>query len=40
MVENANEAIVVAQDDVIKFANPRAIEISGYSEKKLSGNLF
>ncbi len=32
LVDNANEAIVVIQDNKIKFANPRAMEITGYSE--------
>ena len=31
VVENANEAIVVLQDGVIKFANPRASELTGYT---------
>lgn len=32
LVNNANEAIVVIQDNKIKYANPRAMEITGYSE--------
>jgi PAS domain-containing protein len=31
VVDNANEAIAVAQDGLIKFANPVAIAMSGYS---------
>jgi len=35
VVENVNEAIVVVQDGVIKFANPKTMELSGYSKKEL-----
>ena len=35
MVENANEAILVAQDDVFVFSNPKAEALFGYSEKEL-----
>ncbi|MBU7004673.1 MAG: PAS domain S-box protein, partial [Theionarchaea archaeon] len=35
LVENANEAIVVAQNGVIKFSNPKASEITGYSPTEL-----
>ena len=31
VVENADEAILVIQDDQVKFANPKSEEISGYS---------
>ena len=34
-MENANEAILVAQDGMLKFANPKAAEITGYSEDEL-----
>ena len=33
--ENANNAIFIAQDGVLKFANRRTIEALGYSKKKL-----
>jgi PAS domain S-box-containing protein len=36
LVENANDAIFIAQDEVIKFPNPRTTEILGYSENELS----
>jgi diguanylate cyclase (GGDEF)-like protein/PAS domain S-box-containing protein len=36
LVENANEAILVAQNGVFQFANPSAEELFGYSEKELS----
>jgi PAS domain S-box-containing protein len=36
LVEKADEAIFVAQDDFIKFPNPKTIEITGYSEEELS----
>jgi diguanylate cyclase (GGDEF)-like protein/PAS domain S-box-containing protein len=35
LIENANEAILVIQDGVIKFVNSRASESFGYSEQKL-----
>ena len=35
LVENANEAILVAQNGVFQFANPSAEELFGYSEKEL-----
>ncbi len=40
VVDNANEAIVVVQGGRIKFANPKATEISGYSEAELSSRPF
>ncbi|MBN1939340.1 MAG: PAS domain S-box protein [Candidatus Aminicenantes bacterium] len=35
LVENAQEAIVVAQDGILKFVNPMALRLSGYSEAAL-----
>lgn len=35
LVENASDAIFVAQDEVIKFSNPRTEELTGYSSKEL-----
>ncbi|MBM4450889.1 MAG: response regulator, partial [Chloroflexi bacterium] len=35
LVETANEAIIVAQDGMLKFANPRTSELSGYSNQEL-----
>lgn len=40
VVENANEAIVVAQDNLLKFVNPRTSEIMGYSERELTSTPF
>ena len=41
LVENANDAILIVQDQVIKFANPRTQELTGYSIQELQGmNLF
>ena len=40
VVENAKEAIVVAQDGVLKFVNPRTLEITGYSESELLSLSF
>ncbi len=36
LFENASEAIVVAQDGVIKFANPKGEELYGYSKEELA----
>ncbi|MFZ5919099.1 MAG: PAS domain-containing sensor histidine kinase [Chloroflexota bacterium] len=35
LIQNANEAIVVAQDGMLKFVNPKAADISGYSMAEL-----
>jgi diguanylate cyclase (GGDEF)-like protein/PAS domain S-box-containing protein len=40
VVENASEAILVAQDGMIKFHNPKATELSGYSEDELPDKPF
>jgi len=40
LVKNANEAILVAQDGMIKFHNPKAVELSGYSEEDLPDRPF
>ena len=40
LVENANDAIFVVQDGVMKFPNPKTLEITGYSEEELGGILF
>ena len=37
LVENADTAIFIAQNNTIKFPNPRAIEMSGYSADELPG---
>ncbi len=36
LVENANEAILVAQDGVFKFANAKAEQVFGYSRQELA----
>ena len=36
LIENATDAIFIAQDEVLKFANPKAEEITGYSAEKLA----
>ncbi|MCX5977006.1 MAG: PAS domain S-box protein [Coprothermobacterota bacterium] len=40
LVENANEAIFVAQDGMLKFVNRMAIELTGYSEQELTSRPF
>jgi PAS domain S-box-containing protein len=38
--ENAGEAIFVVQDDVVKFINPKGVELSGYSGEELASRPF
>ena len=40
VVENASEAIFIAQDDIIKFSNSKAQELSGYSKEALTKMPF
>jgi len=40
LVENATDAIFIAQDEVVKFPNPRTQEIIGYSADELSKISF
>ncbi len=40
VVEKADEAIFIGQDDVIKFPNPKTLELSGYSEEELATMPF
>ena len=40
LVENAAEAILIAQDGMLKFVNHAASEISGYSEQELRSSPF
>ncbi len=40
IVGNANEAIVVAQNGFLKFVNPMAVKITGYSFKELTSVPF
>ena len=35
VVENANEAILITQDELIKYSNPKITDISGYSVEEL-----
>jgi PAS domain S-box-containing protein len=35
LVENANDAIFIAQDQVVKFPNPKTLEMIGYSAQEL-----
>jgi len=40
VVDNANDAIFVIQDEVIKFANPKVEELTGYASKELARTSF
>jgi PAS domain S-box-containing protein len=40
LFENANEAIVVIQDNKVKFFNPKFIEFAGYPESELRSRPF
>ncbi|MBW1913023.1 MAG: PAS domain S-box protein, partial [Deltaproteobacteria bacterium] len=40
ITENTNEAILVAQDGVFRFANPKAEELFGYSKEELASRPF
>ena len=40
LVDGANEAILVAQDGMLKFVNHKAAELSGYSETELLAKPF
>ncbi len=37
LVNNANDAIFIVQEDFIKFANPKAMELFEYDERDLTG---
>jgi len=40
LFKNASEAIYVAQDGMIKFPNPKAEELYGYSKEELTSKPF
>ena len=40
VVEYANEAIIVAQDGMLKFANPKTLDLTGYSREQLLSEPF
>ena len=40
LVDNANEAIIVAQDGLLKFVNRKTSELTGYSEQELLTKPF
>ena len=40
VVENASEAIVIAQDGMLKYFNPRLLEITGYSAEEVKSKPF
>ena len=40
LVENAQDGVVIVQDEVIKFANQAVVEISGYRPNELVGRPF
>lgn len=40
VAENANEGIVISQDGFLKYVNPKAVKIIGYSEEELTARPF
>jgi len=40
LVDNAQEAIIVAQDGILKFFNPKALEFAGYSRQETASMPF
>ena len=40
MVENANEAILVAQDERLTFVNPKGVDLLGYTRRELTSRPF
>jgi len=40
VIENANEAIIVLQDDKVQFANPRASELTGFAFDEFRDHSF
>ncbi|MDY6989448.1 MAG: PAS domain S-box protein [Thermodesulfobacteriota bacterium] len=40
VVDGANDAIFVTQDDVIKFSNPKTEELTGFSSEELAKTFF
>ncbi|MFA6147900.1 MAG: response regulator [bacterium] len=40
LVANADEAIFIAQDEIVKFPNPKVLEMTGYSTEELAGVPF
>jgi len=40
MVEHANEGILVAQDGMLRFVNPKATELIGYSAREMTQKPF
>ena len=40
LITNAEEAIFIVQDEVVKFPNPRALKMGGYSAEELAGSPF
>jgi PAS domain S-box-containing protein len=40
LIENANESIIVIQNRIIKFANPKSFQLIGYNFNELNSKLF
>ncbi|MBN1415673.1 MAG: PAS domain S-box protein [Bacteroidales bacterium] len=40
LISHANDAIFVAQDELIKFPNPKTLELTGYTEEELANISF
>ena len=40
LVENASEGIVIIQEGMLRFCNPKTLEITGFSEEELTNRAF
>jgi PAS domain S-box-containing protein len=40
LIENASQGVIVVHDGVIKYANPKVLEVSGYSFDELTSHSF
>lgn len=40
IVENANETIAIAQEGRLKYVNPKAVQLIGYSQEELTSKAF
>jgi PAS domain S-box-containing protein len=40
LIKNTNESIIIVQDDFLKFINPKAVGLTGYTSKELLSKSF